>query len=391
MSERQLHEAAKMFPAMDAKRYSELVESIRAHGLLHEIVLHGEKILDGRNRDRACAEAGVDSRFTTYDGDPFSYVWNANAERRDLSIEQRAAIWLEVNAQSEAWQARQREIQEQANRKRSEKQKGIAKAEKERASTTCGRSSAPRGKGTGEKAKASKTNRGAIERQATLRRERPDLAKKVRDGEMKPTAALRRMKKDAVAGKVTKLPKGKYRVIYADPPWQYNDERSGLGAGDSTGGVDRASTAARNHYDTMAKAELCALDVKTLAAKDSVLFCWATFPLLPGCLDVVAAWGFKYKTAFVWDKGRGSFGHYHTAEAELLLVCTRGSCTPDADKREKQIQRHPRAEHSRKPEEFRAMIDRLYPHGPRIELFRRGGLPKGWNAWGAEVEKEQVA
>jgi N6-adenosine-specific RNA methylase IME4 len=132
-------------------------------------------------------------------------------------------------------------------------------------------------------------------------------------------------------------------------------------------------------------------DVKSIAAPDSVLFCWATFPLLADALALVAAWGFKYKTAFVWDKGHGAFGNYHDADAELLLVATRGSCLPEADKKEKQVQRFPRGKHSAKPEEWRQLIDRLYPSGPRIELFRRGDCPAGWAIWGAEAAEDEAA
>lgn len=378
------HEAAALFPLMVPDRYSELVESIRNSGLLHEIVLHEEKILDGRNRYRACRDAGVDPRFSVFEGDPFAYVWTANGQRRDIGQDQRYLIWKASNEASAAWQARQATIVAEANAKRSESQKGISKAEKERGATDSGTTLPNRT--TNAKAVASSTNRGTVERMDKLAKERPDLALKVQRGEMKPTEAMRQLKKDRVAQKVKELPKDKYRVIYADPPWAYNDSRSGLGAGDEQGGVDRASTAARNHYPTMSMSEISALDVKSLAADDCVLFCWATFPLLPEQIEAVKAWGFKYKTAFVWNKGRGSFGHYHKAEAELLLVCTRGSGVPDAETRENQIQSFSRTGHSRKPDEFRALIDRLYNHGSRIELFRRGSAPEGWNIWGAEID-----
>jgi N6-adenosine-specific RNA methylase IME4 len=75
----------------------------------------------------------------------------------------------------------------------------------------------------------------------------------------------------------------------------------------------------------------------------------------------------------------------HIPTAELLLIATRGSCTPDVDKPERQVKQFPRGRHSAKPEEWRALIDRLYPHGPRIELFARGAVPRGWRAWGAEA------
>ena len=114
-------------------------------------------------------------------------------------------------------------------------------------------------------------------------------------------------------------------------------------------------------------------------------------PLFPEALEVVKAWCFKYKTAIVWDKGRGWMGNYHNAEAELLIIATRGSCLPDlTQKRVDQIQRYPRVKkttgniHSRKPLEFRKLIDSLWS-GPRIELFQRGDtVPENWHVWGAE-------
>jgi N6-adenosine-specific RNA methylase IME4 len=195
------------------------------------------------------------------------------------------------------------------------------------------------------------------------------------DAGAKFTEAMRQLKKAQVAQKVEALPEGKYRVIYADPPWQYNDSRVGV----------MQATAAEDHYPTVPLEELCALDVKSLAADDSVLLCWATFPLLRDALQLVEAWGFTYKTAFVWDKVRTNFGNYHTAENELLLVCTRGSCLPDPDKRERQSHHVERGAHSAKPEYFRELIDRQWPHGPRVELFRRGDAPEGWTVWGNEV------
>ena len=82
---------------------------------------------------------------------------------------------------------------------------------------------------------------------------------------------------------------GNYSIIYADPPWQY--QRS------------KVQGAAENHYPTMGIDELCALPVADLAAPDSALFLWATFPQLPEALRLIEAWGFRYKSvAFVWLK-----------------------------------------------------------------------------------------
>ena len=84
---------------------------------------------------------------------------------------------------------------------------------------------------------------------------------------------------------------GKYPIIYADPPWRY--AQKGL------------QGAAEHHYPTMSINELCALPVAELAAPDSALFLWATFPQLPEALRLIEAWGFTYAALNQWWSFRG--------------------------------------------------------------------------------------
>jgi len=83
----------------------------------------------------------------------------------------------------------------------------------------------------------------------------------------------------------------------------------------------------------------------------------------------------------VWDKIKHNMGHYNSVRHEFLLICTRGSCTPDVVKLYDSVQAIERTEHSKKPEEFRAIIDTLYTHGNKIELFARQPAD-GWEVWG---------
>jgi len=171
------------------------------------------------------------------------------------------------------------------------------------------------------------------------------------------------------------LPEGKYRVIYADPPWQYSDELiEGYGA-------------AEHHYPTMSIEELCTLPVKGLAADNAVLFLWTTSPVLEDSFKVIKAWGFFYKATFVWDKVCHNNGHYNSVRHEFLLVCVRGSCLPDSDELTDSVVQIDRSKiHSQKPDYFRELIDQMYipfqDRVDRIELFARGRIPEHWKSWG---------
>ncbi len=170
------------------------------------------------------------------------------------------------------------------------------------------------------------------------------------------------------------LPDAKYRIIYADPPWPYDD--TGVTTSPSYGGT-------KWHYPSMTAEELCALPVGAMADADSVLFMWATSPKLPEALRIIEAWGFDYKTSFVWDKVKHNFGYYNSVRHEFLLIAGRGRATPDTKTLYDSVQTIERTEHSVKPEEFRAIIDDLYPVGRRIELFARREAA-GWERWGNE-------
>ena len=191
---------------------------------------------------------------------------------------------------------------------------------------------------------------------------------KVFTGEAKGVVDARRLLRKEEA-KVAPPLEGKYRVIYADPPWKYGDERDG------------STTGATDHYPTMSIAELCDLPILDITEDSAVLFLWTTSPLLEDSFKVINAWGFKYKSSFVWDKVKHNMGHYNSVRHEFLLICTRGSCTPDVVKLFDSVQSIERTEHSKKPEEFRAIIDTLYTHGNKIELFARQPAD-GWEVWG---------
>ena len=243
------------------------------------------------------------------------------------------------------------------------------------------------GKARDKAAELFNTNPRYVQDAKKIRREAPDLSPRVRSGELTIPQAKRELVKRQ-RKESPPLPSDKYRVLYADPPWSYGNTWSG--------GEEKFSerwTAAETHYPSMTISELCAMgnDIKDITESNAVLFLWVTSPLLEECFPVIKAWGFKYKTSFVWDKVGHNFGHYNSVRHEFLLVCTRGSCTPDVTELVDSVQSIEKSRtHSEKPEEFRTIIDTLYPHGKRLELFARTQA-EGWEVWGNELRKHTAS
>jgi len=182
---------------------------------------------------------------------------------------------------------------------------------------------------------------------------------------------------------------GKFNIILADCPWRYaNWSMKEL----AQRGEKWARRNGRSPYDVMTTEDICKMPVREdLAAKDCILFCWATYPKLPDALEVIKAWGFTYKTvAFTWVKNNPSgvgfhfgLGFWTRQNPEICLLATRGK-PKRIDNRVPNLIIYPRGEHSRKPDEIRERIVRLVGDLPRVELFARQRTP-GWSVWGDQA------
>jgi len=177
--------------------------------------------------------------------------------------------------------------------------------------------------------------------------------------------------------RITNPQPGKYNIVYADPPWKYQNSAT--------------RAAATNHYSTLSIQELCELPVvDEIAADDAILLMWVTFPFLFDAKEVIEAWGFEYKTvAFVWVKTNknGSLflgiGNYFRSNAEICLFAKRGKGIEPLQ-RPINTHLHNRMRHSQKPEMFKNLIVDTFGDLPRIELFARG-TSLGWSGWGYEA------
>ena len=174
----------------------------------------------------------------------------------------------------------------------------------------------------------------------------------------------------------------KYQIIYADPPWKFKvwDKATGLGR------------SAESHYSTMDLESIKQLNIP--ADKNCVLFLWTRCPQMIEGLEVIKAWGFKFKTvAFVWVKKNKKadslfwgMGYWTRANAELCLLATKGNIKRIHMGIHQIVYTRVR-KHSQKPDEVRNRIVQLMGNLSRIELFAREKT-EGWDVWGNEVESD---
>ena len=161
------------------------------------------------------------------------------------------------------------------------------------------------------------------------------------------------------------LPTGPFQVVVADPPWQYD-------------------TGSSLPYPTMAIDEIKAMPVRDIADENATLWLWTTNAHLPVAFDVVTAWGFEYKTLLTWVKDRMGTGEWLRGQTEHCLLGARGKPVflHGSDSTALEAARR---EHSRKPEEFYALVEKVCP-GSRVELFARQGR-EGWQAYGNDTKR----
>lgn len=173
------------------------------------------------------------------------------------------------------------------------------------------------------------------------------------------------------------------QTILADPPWQFTN-RTGKMAPEHR---------RLNRYQTLSLQDIKEIPVSISASDNCHLYLWVPNALLPEGLDVMKEWGFKYKTHIIWHKirkdggpdGRG-VGFYFRNTTEVLLFGVRGSMrTLKPGRRQVNIIKSRKREHSRKPDEQYELIEECSP-GPYLEMFARGRR-HGWHVWGNQSDE----
>lgn len=420
----EFHPLANLFPLIEGREFDELVDDVRGQGLLEEIVMLEGRILDGRNRYRAGVEAGLfpadvnpetDWRFVTFsdtglDGifptevverGPLAFVLSKNLSRRHLSESQRAMVAADVATmrqgertdRAEPSANLQKVSQGDAARMLHVSPRSVASAARVRDHGMSElREAVRQGKlsisAAALIARLSEDDQrsliAAIARQADTRKAFAGVVKELRREAQDRKKARRETREADLGRRQRALPTKRYGVILGDPEWRFK-------AWSAETGMDRAPD---NHYPTSETADIVARKVEDIAAEDCALFLWATAPMLEDALDVIAGWGFTYKTHVVWTKDRPGEargpGYWFTGEHELLLLATRGDppCPAPGDQWRSSIAGAVGV-HSEKPDWQYEMIEAYFPTLPKIELNARRARP-GWDAWGLEAPEAEA-
>lgn len=383
------HEYANLFPMLQGEALDGLREDIRLHGVREPVVFLDDAILDGRNRYTCAVELGIDFPRKEYEGDdPLGFVISHNLHRRHLSESQRASVAARL---ANMRQGARTDLQPRANLPEVSTAKAAELLNVGERSVKSARK--VQDKGAPELVAAVDEGRISVSAAADIAdAPKDEQAQIVARGKKEILAAAKAIRAEAAVAsrearleKIAEISKGnaelntsvRYPVIYADPPWRY--ENPPIGA---------TSRAIENHYPTMTLEEICAMPVSDLATDDAILYLWATAPKLAECFEVIKAWGFEYRTNIVWDKEKIGMGYHARNQHELLLICKRGNIPPPAaGTQPSSVHREARTAHSAKPHFYYEMIEGAYPGLPKIELFCR--TPRdGWAVWGNQSGAE---
>lgn len=383
MKQLKFHNLADLFPLMDGEEFAAFSADIKANGLLQPIIMYQGRVLDGRNRYRACIEHDIAISVDSYDGgDPLGFVIASNLHRRHLSVSQRAMIGAKIaNLAVGSNQYVHRITHDNETGSEFSPPLKIAAASVGVNVESLKQARAVRSSGTPELVKA--VEQGAIvvsvaSKVAKLSNEQQRAAVAEPKRAKHIVKRIHRANREAeLAGKTAEasrqLGKTVYGVIYADPPWKFEPYSQDTG-------MDRA---ADNHYPTEDIDRLKAL--KLPAAKDCVLFLWATVPMLDVAIDVLRTWGFTYKSNFVWIKDKAGTGYWNRNRHEILLIATRGKPAAPApgDQWDSVFHEHV-GKHSMKPAIFAEVIEKMFPTSKLLEMYARGPRA-GWDTWGNEA------
>jgi N6-adenosine-specific RNA methylase IME4 len=361
------HKFADIFPMIEGQAFEELKKDIKEQGLQQTIILYEDKILDGRNRYKACKELGIEPQFDTYKGDkPLEFVISLNLKRRHLNEGQKAVISLDILPM----------FQEEA---------------KKRLTLSMGRGikgtplmEEVKGESAEQVGKILGVGKSYIYEAKKLKETRPDLLEVIRRGEKTLSEVKSDLKievrkeyitqqREAIKNGTHGLPSGSYEVIVIDPPWEYGhvDEYA----------PDYYMSRVASPYPEMNLEQI--KNIKLPASENCVLWLWTTHKYIFECRDILSSWGFRDVSILTWVKDRMGIGKWLRSQTEYCIMAVKGKPLINLTNQTTVLMAK-NIRHSEKPIEFYNMVDGLCV-GRKLDYFARD-KKEGWDVYGAQVQ-----
>lgn len=364
----EFHPVANIFPLLQGEEFEALKADIRTNGLIEPIWLHPDgRIIDGRNRYRACNETGTEPKFEIWDGKGslVGFVLSLNLHRRHLDSSQRAAVAVEILPMLEE-EARERQL---ATLKQNQVDTPPLVN-----SLTNGNS----GRAAEQAATILNTNRQYVSDAKRLKQEAPDLFEQVKAGELSIPQAKQEIARQRIPEPATTpaTPQGKYKCIVIDPPWPMKKiERE-----------ERPNQGIELDYPTMSLEEIEGLPIPDLSDESGChLYLWVTQKYLPIGLQLVEKWGFRYQCLMTWRKNVGITPYSWMYDTEHVIFARRGNL-PLQQLGLRLSFEAPVNGHSVKPDVFFSERVSLASPSPRLEMFARKNR-EGFKVWGNEIQQ----
>lgn len=370
-------EFKKLIPPLTQEEFNQLEQNCISDGIREAIIIWNEIIIDGHNRYEISQRYGLPFQtkemYFKDENEVKEWMILNQFGRRNLSNYQRSVLALQLE---DVFKAKAKENlgknqysfpQKSAETKPIETRKELAKVANVSHDTIA-------------KVKH-------IEQKAT-----PEIKDKLKTGELSINQVYQEIKKEEkkierdkkieeVKQKIEEenlvQPNKKYHVIAIDPPWAY-EEKGGFTSND----YDSESNRGAVDYPTMTLSQISNIELPT--ADDCVLFLWTTHAFLRDSFDLLDSWGFKYKATLVWDKVKMGIGRTVRMQIEFCLIAVKGNPIINGSS-ERDIITESRREHSRKPEAFYEMVDRMCI-GNKLDFFSRQ-TRNNWDHYGAEEGK----
>lgn len=356
-------EFKSLIPPLSPEERTGLEASIVAEGCRDAIVTWDGTIIDGHNRYEICQRHGLTFR----------------TEAREFPDREAATLWIIDN------QLSRRNISAYA-RVSLELLKAPLIAKKAKGRQACGQGgillseNSPKAIDTRKEiAKLAGVSDNTVARVKKIEEKAPEEVKeRLVSGDMsineayKAVRAAEKAEQKQIAIEAIETlsqPNGRYHVLVIDPPWQYEKR------------AEDATHRGRCTYPTMPTDEIAAMEIP--AEDDAIVWLWTTNAFMHDAYHILDSWGFTPKTILTWVKDRMGTGDWLRGRTEHCILAIRGKPIVDLTNQTTALDA-PLREHSRKPDEFYALVDALCP-GKKIDIFSREKR-EGWDQWGGEVD-----